>query len=76
MSENEHSSAYREITLRLANIEAMLHDLLDRRRAKIIKVSHRRRTALERLKAESIAKARQPTERHYAMAREFLARRG
>jgi hypothetical protein len=64
-----------EIALRLANIEALLHELLDRRRATVIKASNRRRAITERLKATSMTKARQPTERHFAMARDMINRR-
>jgi hypothetical protein len=61
-----------EITLRLANIEALLHQLFDRRRAKTARAGTRKRSLAERLKAASLAKEKQPAERHFAIAREMM----
>lgn len=64
-----------EIALRLANIEALLVELLERRRGKVRSGAKRSRSIRERVRAESLASPAQPSERHLEMARRFLAQR-
>jgi hypothetical protein len=64
-----------EIALRLANIEALLVELLERRRVHHTKSVKRSQSIARRLKETAKAQAKQPSERHFAMARELLSRR-
>ena len=61
-----------EISLRLANIEAMLAELLERRKASERTGADRMRSVHERLYRESLAKSDQPSERHFEAARRLL----
>lgn len=64
-----------EIASRLANIEALLVELLERRRASTRKAAKRSRALRERLRAESLSRSNQPSELHLETARRFLAQR-
>jgi hypothetical protein len=63
-----------EIAVRLANIEALLVELLDRRKANMRRGVRRSRAVHERLRREASSKPK-PSEHHLEMARHFLARR-
>lgn len=63
-----------ELALRLANIEALLMELLDRRKQNVRTGANRSRTVQRRLRTEVLAKG-QPSARHLEMARQFLAQR-
>lgn len=62
----------REIALRLGNIEALLVELLERRKAQGRAGVKRSSSLQQRLRDEVLAE-RKPSERHMEMARKFLA---
>ncbi len=64
-----------EIALRLANIEAILVQLLQGRRAKVRAGTKRAQSIRERLRNEALAHPERPQERHYRMVRELMSRR-
>lgn len=69
---NAETITLHEIALRLGNIEALLVDLLERRKA-TGRAQVRRSTSLQqRLRDEALAR-REPSERHMEMARRFVA---
>jgi hypothetical protein len=70
--ENGDSKMTNELAIRLANIEALLMELLDRRKQTVRTGARRSHAVQQRLRAEVLAKG-QPSPRHFEMARKFLA---
>jgi len=64
-----------EIAKRLANIEALLVELLARRQAAAVKGDKRSSSLRERLRREALANPNRPSERHYDAAKRFLKQR-
>jgi hypothetical protein len=64
-----------EIALRLANIEAILTQLLQQRRAKARTGTKRTQSMRVRVRNEALAHPERPQERHYRMVRELMSRR-
>ena len=63
-----------QIALRLANMEILVNELLDRRRANVRTKMRRQASLRARLRAESLADPVQPSARHHEMAQQILAR--
>lgn len=64
-----------EIAKRLANIEALLVELLARRKAAAVKGDKRSSSLRERLRREALSNPNRPSERHYDAAKRFLKQR-
>jgi hypothetical protein len=71
-NDSDEAVTLRQIALRLANIEALLADLLERRRAGKRAQVRRAATIQQRLRHEALARP-EPSERHMDMARRFVA---
>lgn len=69
-----HERNAADVALRLANIEAILRELRDGKRAKTVTVAERRRAAYARARAQVLA-GEPPDAATLEDARKFLARR-
>lgn len=73
--EESGAISLQQIALRLGNIEALLMQLLERRKAHGRAGVRRASSLRQRVRDELIASGHKPSERHMEMARRFLASR-
>lgn len=69
---NSETITLQQIALRLGNIEALLADLLERRKADGRAAVRRTASLQQRLRHEALARGK-PNERHMELARRFVA---
>jgi hypothetical protein len=72
--QKEQQDSALEISARLANIEALLRQLLERRQLNERTNMKRASSLRERLRNEAERKPVQPSDRHFRMVRELKAR--